>query len=128
MVLRCRDECLRDLASVHGSYRSVQETDRALVLIGDGLTGLAPRAVTWLLDRPVSNSGRLAGRLTGIAAEHGWPWEVELLFNPDTALRASDRIIVSSDSLVLDSAARWANLPSYLVPQIPEAWVVDLRE
>ena len=40
LVLLCRDGCLRDLSSVHGSYRSVQETERAINLIGTTLAEL----------------------------------------------------------------------------------------
>src|SRR5829696_2241553 len=75
------DDCIRDLSSVHGSYRSVEETDRAIAMIGDALHRLAPSRVLWLLDRPVSNSGRLAAKLTGLATRNAWPWEVDVVFN-----------------------------------------------
>lgn len=128
VLLRCRDECLRDLSSVHGSYRAVQETEQALDLIGRFLEPLAPRAVTWLLDRPVSNSGRLARSITALAAQRAWPWGVEVVFNPDTELRASGRLVVSTDSAVLDGAACWANVAAHLVDaHLLESWVVDLR-
>src|ERR1700752_2008189 len=60
VLIRGRDGCLRDLSSVHGSYRSVDETVQALQLIGEAINELKPKSVRWLLDRPVSNSGRLA--------------------------------------------------------------------
>src|SRR5262249_35966659 len=127
LLLRCRDECVRDLSSVHGSYRSVQETERALGLIGQVLEPLAPCTVTWLLDRPVSNSGRLARCITAVAEPRGWPWRAEVIFNPDTALQKSDRLVISSDSVVLDSAARWVNLAAHVVDEhLSKAWVVDL--
>jgi hypothetical protein len=128
VLLRCRDGCIRDLSSVHGSYRSVQETDRALHLIGEALAPLAPRAVTWLLDRPIANSGRLAQRLRDLAAQRDWPWSVELPFNPDAVLLASPEIAITSDSTILDGATRWVNLAAHLVAQLPGAWVVDMNE
>ena len=36
VLLLCRDECIRDLSSVHGSYRAVAETEAAIVLIEIG--------------------------------------------------------------------------------------------
>src|SRR5947199_6159596 len=63
VLIRGRDGCIRDLSSVHGSYRSVNETDQAINLIGAALEGLRPQSVAWLLDRPISNSGRLAKRI-----------------------------------------------------------------
>jgi hypothetical protein len=128
LILHCRDGCLRDLASMHGSYRSVQETELALTLIGDALEAVAPSSVLWLLDSPVSNSGRLASAIRTLARERNWPWQVELVFNPDAVLRVSEQIVVTSDSLILDAAARWVNVSAFLIhEQIPDAWILDLR-
>lgn len=122
------DACIRDLSSVHGSYRSVEETDRAILMVGKVLSALAPSSVLWLLDRPVSNSGRLAAKITDVAARNGWPWTVEVVFNPDTAIVASPAVAITSDSLILDRVAKWADLKSYLVAQeIPDSWLIDLR-
>lgn len=129
VMLLCRDSCIRDLASVHGSYRSVQETDRALQLIGETLAVLAPRSVRWLLDKPISNSGRLAAKLRELAEQQDWPWSVEVVFNPDTAIMAAEQIAVTSDAIVLDGSRRWFDLKGHLIEQhLPNAWLVDLRE
>ena len=122
------DDCIRDLSSVHGSYRSVEETDRAIMMIGDALHQLAPSSVRWLLDRPVSNSGRLAAKLIDLAARHDWPWEVEVVFNPDNAIVASPSIAITSDSSILDRVARWTDFKSHLLArEVPDAWKLDLR-
>ena len=127
-LLICRDDCLRDLSSVHGSYRSVQETEQAICLIGEVLAELKPSAVLWLLDRPVSNSGRLARKISDLALEHGWPWDVEVVFNPDKNIILSERIAITSDSSVLDRLARWTNFNRYLIEQrLAHSWLVDLR-
>lgn len=124
----CRDDCIRDLSSVHGSYRSVMETERALLLIGAALENLKPASVQWFLDRPISNSGRLAQRIKDVASVHGWPWSVEVIFNPDRALMDAAGIVVSSDSLILDSVERWVNFNEHLVKHfITDSWIVDLR-
>ena len=123
-----KDQCIRDLASVHGSYRSVQETRQAISLIGAELQQLGPRAVTWLLDRPISNSGRLARKIEEIATENGWPWNVRVVFNPDAEIMSSSQIAITSDSSILDRVERWTNLKAYLLAQrLPEAWLLDLR-
>nr|WP_305909615.1 DUF434 domain-containing protein [Methylomarinum sp. Ch1-1]MDP4522539.1 DUF434 domain-containing protein [Methylomarinum sp. Ch1-1] len=73
VLLRCRDHCIRDLASVHGTYHQVGETETAITLIGRTLAEFQPRSVHWLFDKPISNSGRLANlvrrvgeKMTGI--------------------------------------------------------------
>jgi len=73
VLLLGRDGCLRDLASMHGTWRTVEETAAAAAQIGAWLARHAVAGATWLLDRPVANSGRLAALLRGIAAEQGFP-------------------------------------------------------
>jgi hypothetical protein len=127
VLVLCRDGCVRDLSSVHGSYRAVEETERAVLLAGEVLEGLRPASVLWLFDRPVSNSGRLAGRVRRAAEERGWPWEVEVVFNPDRAVEGSGRVAVTSDSNVLDGVARWLNLNPLIISQhVPKPWLLDL--
>jgi len=46
VLLRCRDPCLRDLASMHGSFRQVAETGQAIDAIGQRLAGYQPPRVT----------------------------------------------------------------------------------
>ena len=128
LLIHSRDGCLRDLSSVHGSYRAVLETESAIRLVGDALAALGVKSVRWLLDSPISNSGRLAQRIRETAASRGWPWSVEVVFNPDSAIVAADaEVAVTSDSLILDGAQRWTNLAAQLVRlYLPQAWLVDL--
>ncbi|MBV8856591.1 MAG: DUF434 domain-containing protein [Acidobacteria bacterium] len=124
-----RDGCVRDLSSVHGSYRAVEETERAILLAGEALELLQPSTVLWLLDSPVSNSGRLAARVREVASARGWPWEVRVEFNPDREIVKSDRVAVTSDSNVLDGVKRWLNLGRMIVEKYVEgAWVIDLSK
>lgn len=128
VLLVGRDGCIRDLASVHGSYRCVEETDRALRLIGETLATLAPASVRWLLDRPVSNSGRLARRIEELSRGRGWRWRVEVTLNPDRALMESGAIVVTTDSGVLDHVQHWFHLVERVVVElVEEAWLIDLR-
>jgi hypothetical protein len=127
-LLLCRDESVRDLSSVHGSYRSVDETERAICLIGEQLQNLTPALVVWLLDRPISNSGRLAQKIVDIASQHRWPWEVKVVFNPDAEMVSSQGVAITSDAGILDRVESWANFKSHLIRQcLPDAWVIDLR-
>lgn len=128
VLLICRDGCIRDLSSVHGSYRAVAETEGAIVLIGEQLEELRVKSVEWLLDQPISNSGRLAKLLREIAAARGWQWTVDLLFNPDERIISSDKIAITSDSVILDRVARWTNFKRYLIEKcLTDNWLVDLR-
>ena len=121
------DGCIRDLSSVHGSYRSVEETNDAIKMVGEVLEEFGAASVLWLLDRPVSNSGRLASRINGLAHEQGWPWSVGVVFNPDSEIVGSSSIAITSDATILDHVDRWVDLKSHLLAKrIPEAWLIDL--
>ena len=127
LLLRGRDHALRDLSSVHGSYRQVQETERALQLLGNVIAGAAPAEVRWFLDRPVSNSGRLRGTIETMAASAGWPWQVELANNPDRAIAATGWVAASTDAWLLDRCPHWVCLPDAVVVQVAVSpWIVDL--
>ena len=123
-----RDGCLRDMASMHGTWRCVEETRPALRLIGDYLSEQGPAEVSWLFDRPVSNSGRLAGLIREVAGESDWNWSAELHDNPDRQLmHRPDCVIVTADSLILDHCDCWWPLADYVVrSRCPNAWIADL--
>jgi hypothetical protein len=124
-VLRGRDGAVRDLAGVHGSWRARAPTAEAIALLGRHLRAAA--AVAWWLDRPVSNSGRLAAMLREAADEAGWPWSVEVVAAPDPALAVAEGIVATSDGWILDRCAAWYSLDgAVLAEAVPGAWVVDL--
>jgi len=127
-VFICRDGCLRDVSGVHGSYRAVLETETAIRLASEVLEQFACVRATWLLDAPISNSGRLAAKITALARANGWPWETRTLNNPDVEITASSGIAISSDSVILDRTSRWINLGYHIVSQrLPDSWIIDLR-
>ncbi|HEY6329291.1 MAG TPA: DUF434 domain-containing protein [Blastocatellia bacterium] len=127
VLIHCRDTCFRDISSVHGSYRSVEETSKAIEVIGAALASACVHSVAWHLDKPVSNSGRLANRIRAAAEENAWPWTVELCFNPDSALIDGPGIAITSDSVILDRVSSWSNLTRYILTEmITNAWVIDL--
>jgi hypothetical protein len=128
LLLRGHDGALRDLASVHGTYRTMTDTPRALAVLGTVLAALHPQAVWIALDAPVSNAGRLAQQMRALAATHAWPWHVELVPQVDATLRRSAAIVATSDSGILDAPVRWYDLGAAVVAQcVSTAWCLDLN-
>jgi hypothetical protein len=129
VLLLCRDGTLRDMASMHGTFRRVEETAPAIELAGRTLAEFAIQDCYWLLDQPVSNSGRLKQRLLKVSEHRGWPWRVKLVPDPDAVLIKSVEIIASADSVVLDGCQRWFNLARLVVErQVPQAWIIVLAK
>jgi len=126
LIFQGRDGCFRDLASIHGTYRKVEETIPAIKLIGEFLTETRVAKALWLLDSPVSNSGRLKTLLGQFARENAWSWEIRLTISPDAELSKTDMIVVSTDSVILDACQKWTNLAAEIITQgLPSAPVIE---
>jgi hypothetical protein len=127
MIFVGRDGCCRDLASIHGTYRKVTETIPAVELIANFLQQIGADQILWLLDSPVSNSGRLKTLIRGLAEKNGWNWQIELVTSPDAVLIKTDKIVASSDSVVLDGCSKWVNLAGEIIrAKLPNANIIDL--
>lgn len=115
VVLMGRDGCYRDLASIHKTYKRVEETLPALTLIGEALIEIGIKDATWYFDTPVSNSGRLKVMLQELASEKGWNWKAVLAYNPDKELISLSKVVITSDSWILEECERWFNLLDFLI-------------
>lgn len=124
-----RDGCLRDVASMHGSFRRVAETQPALEAVGAYLGKQSLAAATWYLDKPVGNSGRLKKAIVDLGAARRWNWRVEVVVSPDAELAKGDDVVATADSIVLDRCHRWVNLARHVIEaSVPEAWIIDLSQ
>jgi hypothetical protein len=117
IILQGQDGVIRDMASVHGTYRLLRDTPKAIELIGKELQKLKPKKVIWYLDYPVSNSGRLKVLLEKLAKKFHWKWEVNLVQNPDQILISKNEITLTGDSGILDNISKWFNILEILLDQ-----------
>ncbi|WP_074406910.1 MULTISPECIES: DUF434 domain-containing protein [Aquimarina] len=124
-IFKGLDGYYRDVSGVHGTYKRVQKTEEALLIIGNTLNKLGVSGVHWYFDAPVSNSGRLKTTLRELAEQHDFPWTIDLVNNPDKELASSAHIVVSSDAWILDRAQKNTNLAAYLIDHyIQEANII----
>jgi hypothetical protein len=124
VVMLGRDGVLRDIAGVHGNYRSLEATEPAVRLLEHTLCMLEVTSCEWLLDAPVANSGRLCASLNA-RADRGW--SARVVPDPDPLLSSSSMIVASADGAVLDAAERSCNLARFGVElELPQAFVIDL--
>jgi hypothetical protein len=121
-----RDGARRDLGSVHGTYRKVLETPRALELLVRAVCACEPAGAIWYLDRPVSNSGKLAAALRAQFELAGAPFTVELVEDTDRRVSQPGVVAASADSGVIEAAERWIDLAGWVVREhLPDAWTLD---
>jgi len=112
MLFIGQDGCIRDLAELRGSYRLIPVTGTAIELIRNSLLELRAAKAVFLLDEPVSNSGRLKTLIMNA----GWPIpaEVRIVKSPDSELKRL-HCVITGDSAILDACKSWFNLTAYIL-------------
>lgn len=130
VLLLGRDGCMRDMASFHGSYRMVHESERAVAVLVDVVEAMNPSEAMVYIDRPVSNSGRLAELVRRTAEARGSRLEATTADRVDERLQSSTAVVASADSAILDRCSLWLNLACIAVeslkPERDPFWLLDL--
>lgn len=125
-----RDGCLRDMASFHGSYRLVAETERAVAILVDVVEQTKPSSAMVYIDRPVSNSGRLAEVIRRTARRRGSALEAITADGVDETLQASSGVVATADSRILDACEAWVSLARAAIEshrdELEPLWLLDL--
>mgnify|MGYP000882043401 CR=1 FL=1 len=121
------DGFYRDLSSVHGSYKKVSQTARAMELVGDFYEKSGIKSMHWFFDKPVSNSGKLKQLIEALASERGYHWQVSLTFRTDEDLVKEGKIVISSDAWILDNSERNFNLLHEVIKWQEAQNVIDLN-
>ena len=127
LVLRGDDGVLRDVAGLHGTYRIIDKTAKTIELILQTLSNLDVRYATFILDKPVSNSGSLKQLILEISRNFNLEVVAELDMNPDQIFVDKENVI-SSDGPVILKSSSWFNLNSMIVrDMIPDTWVFNFE-
>ena len=119
LLLKCMDGTIRDLAALRGTYRLIDKTETAIMLIGKTLEENRIEKAVFYLDAPVSNSGRLKQRIIELLSQFTFDLEVEVINNVDSVLEKLDNVI-TSDAIILDKCVSWINLNAKILENIAE--------
>ncbi len=117
LLLKSMDGTVRDLAALRGTYRLIDKTDTAIMLLGKILQKNKVNAVVFYLDAPVSNSGRLKLRILELLHQFDFIVQVEVINNVDATLEKLDNVI-TSDAIILDKCVSWINLNAQIIAEI----------
>jgi hypothetical protein len=117
-IFRGKDGFIRDLSSVHGTYKRVKQTSKAIEIIADFYKKEKIKTIYWFFDKPVSNSGRLKKMIEEIALENQYDWKIELVYNPDKVIAERNSIAITSDAWILDNSKANFNLMHYVLRQL----------
>ena len=120
ILLLGMDGCVRDLAALRGTYRLIPETAAAVKMIAETLKQAQVKKAHFLLDEPVSNSGRLKVLIAETAEECGLDTDIQILRDVDRALYQKENVI-TSDSIILDHCESWVDLTAECMKQSGKA-------
>lgn len=126
-IFECFDGSIRDIASVHGRWRKVVETEKAINLICLALKKNNICQLEWVIDLPVSNSKVLAKLIENIAHTHNLFSDIKLLYNSDQFLKQSCNLVATSDSTIIDKVKNWLNLAKeVIVDYLPDIQITKI--
>lgn len=117
LLLKSMDGTIRDLAALRGTYRLIDKTDTAIMLIGKVLESNEVGKAVFYLDAPVSNSGRLKQRIIELLNPFTFEVQVEVINNVDAVLEKLDNVI-TSDAIILNKCVSWINLNAKIMEEI----------
>ena len=116
LLLKCMDGAVRDLAALRGTYRLIDETTQAILMIGRILEKGGIGKAVFYLDSPVSNSGRLKEQIGTLLGDYPFELQFEVIHNVDVTLEALENVI-TSDAIILDKCKSWYNLGSRIIEE-----------
>jgi hypothetical protein len=127
-LLLCMDRTIRDLCGLHGTYRIIPDTEKALYQIFRFLKRKEAASAIFYIDSPVSNSGKLKALVLKIKEKENFPAEAILVQNTDRELFGKENV-VSGDSVVLDRCQSWLNAAFEIISrENPERRFICLNE
>lgn len=114
VLLKCMDGTIRDLAGLRGTYRLIDKTQSAIIMIGEMLEKNKVEKANIYLDAPVSNSGRLKERILELLNNFSFDVQVKNVNNVDAILETLDNVI-TTDAIILDKCKSWINLNKKII-------------
>jgi len=114
LLLKCMDGTIRDLAELRGTYRLIDKTQLAIILIGEMLEKNKVGKAIFYLDAPVSNSGKLKERILELLNNFSFDVQVKNINNVDAILETLGNVI-TSDAIILDKCKSWINLSKIII-------------
>jgi hypothetical protein len=108
-LLSCMDGTIRDLAGLRGTYRIIDKTEPAIMAIRKILEKENAKEAHFLIDAPMSNSGRLSRKIEDMFEESSVDAVCEVINDVDKNLYGKENVI-TSDAIILDNCVSWFNL------------------
>ena len=115
-LLYCMDGTIRDLAGLRGTYRIIDKTDMAVEAIRKLLESEGVKEAYFLIDAPISNSGRLSSKIEDMFTDSNVNVVCEVINDVDKNLYDRENVI-TSDAIIPDNCISWFNLTRRIIKE-----------
>ena len=130
LVFISNDGFIRDAGMAYDKLPAHEKFNEAIGLVMEYLTMEEPSVVNLYVDKPVTNSERLADQLRYKVTQLPFDGQVVLCKKPDNELvKLTDGVICTSDSVIMDETpCQLADIPFEIFRRKFKTDIVDLSE
>ena len=109
------DGFIRDISGLSGSFKKTKRTEEAIQFIINVLKKWKPRQTFFLLDAPISMSGRLAEEIRNRLKRENLLGDAMAVKVPEKILIGFPGIIATSDTDIIDRSKKVLDLAGYVI-------------
>lgn len=109
------DGFIRDISGLSGSFKKTKRTEEAIQFIINVLKKWKPRQTFFLLDAPISMSGRLAEEIRNRLKRENLSGDAMAVKVPEKILIGFPGIIATSDTAIIDRSKKVLDLAGYVI-------------
>jgi hypothetical protein len=109
------DGFVRDISGLSGSFAKSEVTEKALHLILNVLKKWKPRQTLFLLDAPISMSGRLAEEIRDRLKQENLSGDATAVKVPEKILIGFPGIVATSDTTIINPSKKVLDLAGYII-------------
>jgi hypothetical protein len=104
------DGFVRDISGLSGNFKVAETTEKALLLIINAIKKIKPRQTLFLLDAPISMSGKLAQEIRVRLKREDLPGDAMAVKVPEKILLGFPGVVATSDTAIIDTSERVLDL------------------
>jgi len=109
------DGFIRDISGLSGSFKKTEGTEEAVQLIIGVLKKWKPRHTLFLLDAPISMSGKLAKEIRDRLRQANLTGDAKAVKVPEKILIGFPGIIATSDTAIINQSTKVLDLAGYII-------------
>jgi hypothetical protein len=109
------DGFVRDISGLSGSFKKTETTEKAIQFIIDAIKQIKPRQTLFLLDAPISKSGKLAEEIRHRLKQENLAGDATAVKVPERILIGFPGVIATSDTAIIDRSKKVLDLAAYIL-------------